>query len=114
MEVRRYCLTCDLKDDSILIEKYKSFHAQGKVWPEIIQSIKDSGILNMEIYLIGNRMFMILEVSKDFDFNKKAQMDSKNPKVKEWETLMSTFQKPVEWSRNNEKWLKMGRIFKLN
>lgn len=68
----------------------------------------------MEIYLIGNRMFMILEVSGDFDFEKKTQMDANNPKVKEWETLMSTFQKPVEWTTNNEKWLKMERIFKMD
>ncbi|MCB0628841.1 MAG: L-rhamnose mutarotase [Saprospiraceae bacterium] len=109
----RYCLALDLKDDPELIERYKAFHAPGGVWPEIKKSILDSSIKDMEIYLTGNRMFMIMEVSEDFDFRRKAAMDAANPKVQEWEELMWTFQQALPWAAEGEKWVMMDKIFAL-
>jgi L-rhamnose mutarotase len=108
---RRYCLTLDLKGDSQLIAEYKRYHE--KIWPEITKSIKDAGILDLEIYLHGTRMFMILEVDETFSFEKKAQSDRTNPKVQEWENLMWKFQKALPEARPGEKWLLMEQIFKL-
>jgi L-rhamnose mutarotase len=108
---RRYCLTLDLQDDPQLIAEYKRYHE--KIWPEITQSIKEAGILDLEIYLHGTRMFMILEVDESFSFEKKAEGDRKNPKVQEWETLMWKFQKALPEARPGEKWLRMERVFKL-
>jgi L-rhamnose mutarotase len=108
---RRYCLTLDLKDDPELIATYKRYHE--KIWPEITKSIKSTGIRDLEIYLLGTRMFMIMEVTKSFSFEKKAEADRKNPKVQEWEDLMWTFQKALPGALPDEKWLLMERIFKL-
>ena len=108
---RRYCMTLDLKDDAELIAEYKRYHE--KIWPEITQSIKESGIRDLEIYLRGTRMFMILEVGDDFSFERKAQADRENAKVQEWETLMWKFQKALPGAQPGEKWLLMERIFKL-
>jgi L-rhamnose mutarotase len=108
---RRFCLTLDLKDDPKLIAEYKRYHE--KTWPEITRSIKDTGILDLEIYLHGTRMFMILDVDESFSFEKKAQADQRNPKVQEWENLMWKFQKALPEARPGEKWLLMERIFKL-
>jgi L-rhamnose mutarotase len=108
---RRFCLTLDLKDDPKLIAEYKRYHE--KIWPEITRSIKDTGILDLEIYLHGTRMFMILDVDESFSFEKKAQADQRNPKVQEWENLMWKFQKALPETRPGEKWLLMERIFKL-
>ena len=108
---KRYCLTMDLKDDPELIASYKRYHE--KVWPEIIESIKSAGIQDMEIYLLGTRMFMIMEVDETFSFEKKAEADAKNPKVQEWERLMWRFQQALPEARPGEKWLLMDRIFKL-
>jgi L-rhamnose mutarotase len=108
---RRYCLTLDLKDDGKLIAEYKRYHE--KIWPEITKSIKDSGIEDMEIYLLGTRMFMVMEVSEKFSFEAKAKADRENPKVREWEELMWRFQKPLVNAKPGEKWLLMERIFKL-
>ena len=109
--IRRYCLTLDLKDDPQLIAEYKRYHQ--KIWPEITQSIKDAGIEDMEIYLLGTRMFMVLEVSEDFSFDAKTSADQLNLKVQEWEKLMWAFQKPLPQAKPGEKWLLMERIFKL-
>jgi L-rhamnose mutarotase len=108
---RRYCLTLDLMDDPKLIAEYKRCHQ--KIWPEITQSIKDAGIEDMEIYLLGTRMFMVLQVKEDFSFDAKASVERLNPKVQEWEKLMWTFQKPLPEAKPGEKWLLMERIFKL-
>lgn len=86
MKTKIYYLFCDLKDDEKLIAEYKAYHQN--VWPEIIKSIKDSGIINMEIYNKGNRLFMIMELNDTFSSNKKTKMDDINPRVREWETLM--------------------------
>ena len=108
---RRYCLTLDLKDDLKLIAEYKRYHE--KIWPEITQSIKDAGIEDMEIYLLGTRMFMVMEVNEGFSFASKAYADRENPKVREWEELMWKFQQPLADAKAGEKWLLMERIFKL-
>ena len=108
---RRFCLTLDLKDDPKLISDYKRYHEQ--VWPEIIESIKQSGILDMEIYLLGTRLFMIMEVTESFSFEAKGEADRQNPKVQEWENLMWRFQKALPGSKPGEKWIQMDRIFKL-
>ena len=108
---RRFCLTLDLKDNPSLIAEYKRHHEH--VWPDIIQSIKDSGILDMEIYRLGTRMFMIMEVSEDFSFEANTEADRSNPRVQEWENLMWRFQKALPQARPGEKWMRMERIFKL-
>jgi L-rhamnose mutarotase len=108
---RRFCLTLDLKDDPTLIAEYKRHHEE--VWPEIRDSIKNSGIEDMEIYLLGTRMFMIMEVNERFSFEAKAEADRANSKVQEWEKLMWTFQQSLPQAKPGEKWLLMDRIFKL-
>jgi L-rhamnose mutarotase len=108
---RRYCLALDLKDDPKLIAEYKRYHE--KIWPEITKSIKDSGIEDLEIYLLGTRLFMVMEVNDRFSFEAKAKADRNNPKVQEWEQLMWKFQQPLPQAKPGEKWLLMERIFKL-
>ena len=108
---RRFCLTLDLKDDPELIAEYKRYHET--IWPEIADSIRGSGIEDMEIYLLGTRMFMIMEVNESFSFEAKANSDALNPKVQEWEKLMWRFQQALPQARAGEKWLLMERIFKL-
>lgn len=108
---RRYCLALDLKDDQRLITEYKRYHE--KIWPEITQSIKQSGIEDLEIYLVGTRLFMIMEVNDNFSFDAKGEADRNDPKVQEWEQLMWRFQKPLPQAKPGQKWLLMERIFKL-
>jgi len=108
---RRYGFTLDLKNDPALIAAYKRYHE--KIWPEITASMKDAGIEDMEIYLLGTRMFMIMEVNEDFSLEKKIRADRENPKVQEWEQLMWKFQQALPQAKPGEKWLPLERIFKL-
>lgn len=111
--MKRFCYSCDLKDDPALIEEYKKYHAPGNTWPEITQSLRDAGIVKMQIYLTGNRLFMIMEVNETFDPQIKAEMDAANPKVQEWEKLMWNYQQALPWSKKGQKWVPMEKIFQL-
>jgi L-rhamnose mutarotase len=109
----RHCFALDLKDDPQKIATYINHHKQENVWPEIVESIKSTGIQDLAIYLVGNRLFMIMEVNERFSFEAKQASDLSNPKVVEWETLMSTFQQQLPWATGDEKWLLMDKIFTL-
>ncbi len=109
--MKRFCLALDLKEDTKLIAEYESYHKN--VWPEIVKSIKGSGIEILDIYRTGNRMFMIIEANEDFSFERKATMDATNPKVQEWENLMWKFQQALPWAKTGEKWILMDKIFSL-
>jgi len=110
--MKRHCLALDLKNDPALIEAYKEHHKS--VWPEIIKSIKDTGIIDMEIYLHGNRLFMIMETKDSFSFYGKSIQDAANPKVQEWETLMWKYQEALPGAKPGEKWVLMEKVFGLN
>jgi L-rhamnose mutarotase len=110
--MKRYCLALDLKDDPGLIAEYEKHHEN--VWPEIIESIKDSGILQMQIYRMGCRLFMIMEVNDTFSFDEKSKADNTNPTVKQWESLMWKYQQALPLSRPEEKWRLMSKIFDLS
>jgi L-rhamnose mutarotase len=107
--MRKFCLACDLKDDDRLINAYDTYHKE--VWPEIQDSLKQSGITAMEIYRTGNRLFMIIHVTDEFSFEKKAAMDLANPIVQKWESLMSEFQQQITWAPGDVKWVLMERVF---
>ena len=109
--MKRYCLALDLKDDAKLIAEYEAYHKN--VWPEIIESIKKSGIQFLDIYRTGNRMFMIIDANDNFSFEKKGQMDAANEKVQEWEKLMWKFQQALPGAKPGEKWILMEKIFEL-
>lgn len=109
--MHRFCLTLDLKDDPKLIAEYEAYHKA--VWPEILDSIKTSGIEKMQIYRFANRLFMIMEVNNSFSFEAKSKADAMNPKVLEWEELMWKYQQSLPGSKPGEKWQLMNKIFEL-
>ena len=109
--MKRYCLALDLNDEEQLIAEYEAYHK--KVWPEIIASIKEAGIISMEIYRIMNRLFMIMETTNDFSFEKKAAADAKNETVQNWEKLMWKYQQALPIAKPGEKWILMEKIFEL-
>ncbi len=109
--MRRYCLALDLKNDPALIAEYEQWHRN--VWPENEKNILDSGVINLEIYRVDTRMFMILEVDEAFTFERKAAMDASNVKVQEWEALMWKFQQALPGSKPGEKWRLMDLMYEL-
>ena len=111
--VKRYCQTMDLKDDPELIEKYRECHSKEKSWREIREGIRSVGILEMEIYIEGAKLFMIVETPLDFDWKTAMDKLSHLPRQAEWENYVSRFQECVAESTSAEKWKLMERMFYL-
>ena len=112
--MKRYCLALDLTDDAELIAEYENWHREGILWPEVRKSILDSGIISMEIYRTGNRLFMVMETNDEFSFATKNSMDDDNAKVQEWEQLMWKYQQRLPWAEKEEKWVLMDKIFHIS
>lgn len=111
--VKRFCRTLDLKDDPGLIKEYRRRHAQENFWPEIMEGIKSVGILDMDIYLLGTRLFMILEVPADLDLDEAMTRLATLPRQQEWEDYMSVFQVAAPGASSAEKWRPMERVFHI-
>jgi L-rhamnose mutarotase len=109
---QRHCLTLDLKDEPDLIAEYRRYHET--VWSGVLKSLRDSGVVDAEIYLRGTRLVMLLEVDASFSFEAKAAADATNPVVQKWERLMWRFQQALPDAPPGEKWQRMERIFRLN
>lgn len=111
--VKRLCKTLKLKDDPQLIEEYKKVHAPGAAWPEITQGMKDVGIIDMEIYISGSQLFMIMDTVSWFDHDKAMKELAGKPRQSEWEAFVSRFQQTSADTSAGEKWQLMERIYKL-
>ena len=111
--VKRYCQTLDLKDDPALIQEYILRHNEANSWVEIREGIRSVGILEMEIYHIGTRLFMIVETPLDFEWDIAFEKLAQLPRQSEWEEYMSIFQKAEAHASSAEKWKLMERIFHL-
>lgn len=111
--VKRYCQTMDLKDNPELIAEYVKRHSEAEAWPEIRAGIREVGILEMEIYISGTRLFMIVETPLDFDWETAMARLATLPRQAEWEAYMSIFQQADATATSAEKWQLMDRMFYL-
>lgn len=114
MKYKRYCKTLQLEDNPQLIEEYKKVHAPGAVWPEITQGMRDVGIVDMEIYILGTRLFMIMDTMPDFNHDEAMKELAQKPRQAEWEAYVSQFQQTSAEASADEKWQLMERIFKMD
>ena len=111
--VKRYVQTMDLKNEPDLIKEYRCRHSEGEAWPEIIAGIREVGILEMDIYILGSRLVMIVETPLDFDWESAMARLATLPRQQEWEEFMACFQDCDPTATSNEKWQMMERMFHL-
>ena len=111
--VKRYVQTMDLKDDPELIAEYKRRHSQAEAWPEILAGIREVGILDMQIFILGTRLVMIVETPVDFEWDRAMARLATLPRQQEWEDYMAIFQQCAEGATSDEKWQMMERMFYL-
>nr|WP_315465274.1 L-rhamnose mutarotase [uncultured Rhodoferax sp.] len=114
MNVRteRYALALDLVDDEAKIAAYEKAHAS--IWPEVREHLFAQGVVAMEIFRLGTRMFMVMEVNPAiYSEEAMARASLANAVIVRWETLMWTYQAPTPWTPAGQKWVPMQRIFNL-
>ena len=111
--VKRYVQTMELRDNPELIALYRRAHSREQMWQEIVDGIRSVGILEMEIYILGTRLVMIVEAAPDFQWDEAMARLATLPRQQEWETHVSQFQQCSEQATSNEKWQMMERMFHL-
>jgi len=110
--MKHFGMALNLKDDPQVIQQYKTFHRN--VWPEVLYSLKQIGINRMDIFLLGCRLFMVIETVDDFDPTSDfAYYLEVHPRCREWDELMRTFQEPVPEAKSDEWWAMMEQVFEL-
>lgn len=113
LPVKRFCQTLDLRENPDLIATYRRLHSREGIWPEILQGIREVGILEMEIYLLGTRLFMIVEMPQELEWDEVMSRLATLPKQAEWEALTAQYQQAEATATSDAKWKMMERIFHL-
>ena len=109
--MKRYVLTVNLRDDPA-VETYRDYHR--RVWPEVLESLRTVGVEGMDIYQLGRRLVMILQLTDGLDFRRAfATHMASSPRVAEWERLMKSLQEPSPGAPDGEWWAAMERVFHL-
>ena len=109
--MKRFCQTLELVADEALIEQYVEIHAH--VWPEVMAGQREVGILDMQIYRSGNRLFMICDTVDDFDWQRDMARLAALPRQAEWEAHVSKYQGCDPDTPSAEKWKLMDKIYQL-
>ena len=112
-KTKRYVQTLDLRDDPELIREYRKWHSEAHSWPEIREGIRAVGILEMEIYILGTRLVMIVDTPEDFCWQTAMNRLATLPRQAEWEAFVSKLQGCSPDARSDEKWKMMERMFYL-
>ena len=112
-KVKRYVQFLEITDDPELMAQYRYWHSEEHHWQEIRDGIRAVGILEMEIYMLGPRLVMIVDVPADFDWQEAMSRLATLPRQAEWEAFVSRFQGCSADARSEEKWQMAERIFRL-
>ena len=110
---KRYVQTLDLRDDPEMIREYRKWHSAEHHWKEIRDGIRSVGILEMEIYILGTRLVMVVDAPEDFDWQKAMDKLATLPRQAEWEAFVARLQGCSAEARSDEKWKPMERMFYL-
>jgi L-rhamnose mutarotase len=110
--IKRYCQYIQLNASAI--EQYKYWHDSRHIWREIPDGIRKAGILSMEIYLLDDKAFMIVETPLDFDWDHAFGLLATLERQAEWEAFVSQFQLAAHGKTSAQKWQLMERIFSLH
>ena len=105
--MKTFAYTLDLKNNPEIISAYKEYHK--KVWPEVLKSIRSSGVKTSKIFLLGTRLFLIIEAEEDFNFLGYTT----GQKEKDWDELMRSLQCPVKEAKPGEWWAEMELVYDL-
>ena len=110
---KRYVQFLEISDNTQLVAEYRKWHSEEYIWKEVLDGIREVGILEMEIYIQGNKLVMIVDAPEDFQWDEAMSRLASLPRQAEWEAFVSKFQGCSSEARSDEKWQPMERMFKL-
>lgn len=101
----------DLVDDPERIAEYEEYHREA--WPEVVRGLRAIGITKMQIFRTGTRLFMIYEAPDGFEPSRDYQSYTEDPRCREWDELMRTYQRRVPSAPEGAWWTPMDMVFDL-
>ncbi len=111
--IKRFVQTLTLRSDEEARREYIKWHSPEYNWKEIRDGIREVGILEMEIYILGNLLVMIVDAPEDFCWDEAMARLATLPRQAEWEAFVSQFQGCDADATSDEKWQMMERMFFL-
>jgi len=109
--MRTFAQALDLVDDTARIAEYIEYHRSA--WPEVIAGLRRIGIRNMRIWRTGTRLFMVFDAPDSFDPARDYQSYTSDPRCREWDELMRTYQQRIPSAREGEWWTEMDLVFEV-
>jgi len=109
--MKRFAQTVLLKDDPEILRRYEAYHANP--WPEVVEGTIRCGVRRVFIYHFGRQLFMFIEAEDTFDMARDMPQYMENPRAREWDELMRTFQEPVPGAPPGSTWVEMKDIYAL-
>ena len=107
--MKRFAMAVLLKDDPEVIRRYEEYHAQP--WPEVTEGLQRCGVRRLFIYRFDRQLFLFMEAKEDFDLERDMPKYREDPKAREWDELMRTFQEPVPGAPREGTWVQMKEVF---
>ena len=109
----RYVKILNLPDDPDMLERYRQVHSREHHWREVREGIRQVGIDEMELYLLGNQAVMIIDAPDGLDLDAAFARLATLPRQAEWEAHVAEMQGCDPNATSDQKWKMMERIFYL-
>ena len=109
--MQTYAMTLMLKDDAGTVERYRQYHQ--RAWPEVIGRLREIGVVEMKIYLLGRRLFLYMEAVDGFALEREFPKLAEDARYREWDELMRGLQEPAPEAKAGEWWAEMEEVFDL-
>ena len=111
-KTKEFVLLVDLIDDTTKIAEYETYHQQ--IWKEVKQGLLKAGFVDIRIYRFHNHLSMIIEIPEGKDLGELSALSAENnPKMAEWDALMSTYQIGVSGTAEGQTWAFAEKIFQF-
>ncbi|WP_207535195.1 L-rhamnose mutarotase [Desertivirga arenae] len=107
-------LTANLVKDSLLQKEYLDYHAtQFKKWPEVSQGFCNAQFQQLLIFKNGPQLMLVISIPKGESLDKlNLKTTENNPRVEEWNRVMSKYQEGIPGTKPDETWVFLERTDK--
>ena len=100
-------MTANLVADTVLQKEYLNYHAhQVEQFPEVAQGFCHADFQQLLVFLNGRQLMLVISIPEGEnldDLNPKTTEN--NPRVDEWNAIMSKYQEGIEGTKPGEIWV---------
>ena len=100
-------MTANLVKDSTLQSQYMEYHrTQFKKWPEISKGFSNADFQQLLVFRTGRQLMLVISIPKGKTLDElNPKTTENNPRVEEWNKIMSQFQEGIDDAPKGEVWV---------